>query len=117
VPDYEHSMTVAAIVVLSGCGFFHDFNTSNAVQDYRLNCTGSFTNDCESNLDRQKKILTKSVGHDGYERIVNAGNEVIDDLIDRHEKMRPGIFARWFLGDAQPFSDARNQLFLESDMI
>ncbi|MCK1792796.1 hypothetical protein [Pseudomonas violetae] len=70
-----------------------------------------------SNLDRQKKILTKSVGHDGYERIVNAGNEVIDDLIDRHEKMRPGIFARWFLGDAQPFSDARNQLFLESDMI
>lgn len=125
-------MTVAAIAALSGCGFYNDFKANSAVQDYRLNCTGNFTNDCESmlvdtnivmlelarsNLARQKEPLLKSFGQDGYERIVKAGNEVIDDLIDRQEKKRPGIFVRWFLGDAQPFGDTRNHLFLESDMI
>jgi len=121
----------AVLATLSGCGAYDDFKANNAYQDYRLNCTGTFTNECESklvdtnivmlelarsNLERQKDTLVRSVGKDGYDLFAKAANDVIDDLIDRQQKMRPGIFARWFLGEAQPFKASRNDLFLESDM-
>jgi hypothetical protein len=119
------------LATLSGCGAYNDFKASSAYQDYRQNCTGNYTNECESklvdtnivmlelarsNLSRDKDALVKTVGKDGYERFAKAANEVIDDLVNRQEQKRPGIFARWVLGDAQPFNDTRNQLFLESDM-
>jgi hypothetical protein len=119
------------LATLSGCGAYNDFKASSAYQDYRQNCTGNYTNECESklvdtnivmlelarsNLSRDKDALVKSVGKDGYERFAKAANEVIDDLVNRQEQKRPGIFARWVLGEAQPFNNTRNQLFLESDM-
>jgi hypothetical protein len=124
-------MAVGVLATLSGCGAYNDFKANNAVQDYRQNCTGTYTNECESklvdtnivmlelarsNLEREKDTLVKTVGKDGYERFAKAANEVIDDLIDRQEQKRPGMFARWVLGEAQPFQNTRNQLFLESDM-
>jgi hypothetical protein len=124
-------MALGVLGTLSGCGAYNDFKASSAYQDYRQNCTGTYTNECESklvdtnivmlelarsNLEREKDTLVKSVGKDGYERFAKAANEVIDDLIDRQEQKRPGIFARWVLGEAQPFKDTSNQLFLQSDM-
>lgn len=125
------AMAAGVLATLSGCGAYNDFQANNAVQDYRQNCTGNYTNECESklvdtniimlelarsNIDREKDTLLEAVGKDGYERFAKAANEVIDDLIDRQEQKRPGLFARWFLGEGQPFKDTRNQLFLESDM-
>ncbi len=126
------AMAVGVLAALSGCGAYDDFKANNAVQEYRQNCLGNYTNECESklvdtniimlelarrNVAREKDTLIKAVGQNGYERFAKAANEVIDDLVDRQEKKRPGIFARWVLGDAQPFGDTRNQLFLESDML
>lgn len=122
---------VGVLAALTGCGAYNDFKANNAVEDYRLSCLGNYTNECESklvdtnivmlelarsNIDREKDVLVKTVGKDGYERFAKAANEVIDDLIDRQEKKRPGVFARWFLGEGQPFGDTSNQLFVASDM-
>lgn len=119
------------LATLAGCGAYNEFKAGNAYRDYRETCTGTYTNECESklvdtnivmlelarsNLKRDKDTLIKTVGQDGYERFAKAANVVIDDLVDRQEKKRPGIFARWVLGEAQPFTNTGNQLFLESDM-
>lgn len=119
------------LATLAGCGAYDEFKAGNAYREYRESCTGTYTNECESklvdtnivmlklarsNLEREKDTLIKTIGQDGYKRFAKAANEVIDNRIDRQEKMRPGIFARWVLGEAQPFMNTGNQLFLESDM-
>lgn len=124
-------MAFGVLATLAGCGAYNEFKAGNAYREYRESCTGTYTNECESklvdtnivmlklarsNLEREKDTLIKTIGQDGYERFAKAANEVIDKLIDRQEKMRPGIFARWVLGEAQPFTNTGNQLFLESDM-
>jgi len=124
-------MAFGVLATLAGCGAYDEFKAGNAYREYRESCIGTYTNECESklvdtnivmlklarsNLEREKDTLIKTIGQDGYERFAKAANEVIDNLIDRQEKMRPGIFVRWVLGEAQPFTNTGNQLFLESDM-
>lgn len=122
---------VGVLATLAGCGAYDDFQANNAVQEYRESCFGNYTNECESklvdtniimlelarsNIDREKDTLIKALGQDVYERFVPTANELITGLIKQQESKRPGFFARWFLGEAQPLGNTRNQLFLASDM-
>lgn len=122
---------VGVLATLAGCGAYDDFQANNAVQEYRESCFGNYTNECESklvdtniimlelarsNIDREKDTLIKALGKDVYERFVPTANELITGLIKQQESKRPGFFARWFLGEAQPLGNTRNQLFLASDM-
>lgn len=128
---FRSAWVVCVLATLSGCGAYNDFQANNAVEEYRMACMGNYTNECESklvdtniimlelarsNVDREKDTLIKAVGQDGYDRFATAADEVIDGLIKQQESKRPGFFARFFLGEAQPFGDTRNQLFNISDM-
>ncbi|WP_426160354.1 hypothetical protein [Pseudomonas sp. TSRC2-2] len=124
-------VTVGVLVSLSGCGAYTDFKASNAVQEYRQTCFGNYTNECESKLvdtnivlleiarsgiDRQKESIIKIGGKDGFELFSKIANEQIDDLIEQQENKRPGFFARWVLGEGQPFTNTHNLLLDISDM-
>ncbi|KAA0943832.1 hypothetical protein FQ186_29490 [Pseudomonas sp. ANT_H14] len=69
-----------------------------------------------SNIEREKGSIVQVVGKDGFDRFSKTANELIDHLVDQQENKRPGFFARWFLGEGQPFGNTRNQLFDISDM-
>ncbi|MBK3467119.1 hypothetical protein [Pseudomonas sp. MF6776] len=122
---------MGVLATLAGCGAYNEFQANNAVEEYRMACMGNYTNECESklvdtniimlelarsNVDREKDTLITAVGKANYERFASTANEVIDGLIEQQESKRPGFFARFFLGEAQPFGDTRNQLFNISDM-
>ncbi|WP_454865500.1 hypothetical protein [Pseudomonas hormoni] len=124
-------IAAGVLVSMSGCGAYNDFKANNAVQEYRQACLGNYTNECESklvdtnivmlelarsNIDREKDTIVQVVGKDGFDRFSKTANELIDHLVDQQENKRPGFFARWFLGEAQPFGNTRNQLFDISDM-
>lgn len=124
-------VAVGFITAVSGCGAYNDFKTSNAIQEYRETCFGNYTNECasklvdiniimfelaRSNISREKEGLVNALGQTGYERFATDANKVIDSLIERQENMRPGWFARWFLGEGQPFNNTGNQLFTAADM-
>lgn len=124
-------VAVGVLAALSGCGFYNDFKTSNAVQEYKETCFGNYTNECASklvdtniimfelarrNITREKDALVKAFGENGYERFATDANKAIDGLIKRQENMRPGWFAQWFLGEGQPFNNTGNQLFTAADM-
>ncbi|WP_213938459.1 hypothetical protein [Pseudomonas sp. dw_612] len=115
----------ATITLLAGCGAYNDFKLNNAVQEYKETCFGNYTNECESKLvdtniimlevmktkvGAQKDEMVKAFGDDGYALYLDVSGKVLDQAIEQQEKMRPGWFARWFLGDGQPFSNSRNLL-------
>lgn len=119
------------LAMLAGCGAYDDFQANNAVQQYRESCMGNNTNECASklvdtniimlelargHLDRDKDALIKNMGKDGYERVASTANGLIDRLIKEQQSKRPGFFARWFLGEAQPFGNSSNYLFTGPDM-
>jgi hypothetical protein len=124
-------VAAGVLVSMSGCGAYNDFQANNAVQEYRQACLGNYTNECESklvdtnivmlelarsNIQREKDSIVQVVGKDGFDRFSKTANELIDHLVDQQEKKRPGFFARWFLGEGQPFGNTRNQLLDISDM-
>lgn len=124
-------VAAGVLVSMSGCGAYNDFQANNAVQEYRQACLGNYTNECESklvdtnivmlelarsNIEREKDSIVQVVGKDGFDRFSKTANELIDHLVDQQENKRPGFFARWFLGEGQPFGNTRNQLFDISDM-
>ncbi|WP_178129036.1 hypothetical protein [Pseudomonas sp. ANT_J12] len=118
-------LATAALMLLAGCGAYNDFKLNNAVQEYKETCFGNYTNECESKLvdtniimlevmktkvGAQKDEMLKAFGDEGYALYVDVSEKVLDRAIEQQENMRPGWFARWFLGDGQPFSGSRNML-------
>jgi hypothetical protein len=104
---------------------------NNAVQEYKETCFGNYTNECESKLvdtniimlevmktkvSTQKDEMLKAFGDEGYALYQDVSEKVIDKAIAQQESKRPGWFARWFLGDGQPFTNSRNLLIGYEDV-
>ncbi|WP_147453739.1 hypothetical protein [Pseudomonas prosekii] len=124
-------MAAAAVTLLAGCGAYNEFKLNNAVQEYKQNCFGTYTNECESMLvdtniitlefmktqmSRQKDEMVKSFGDEGYALYMDVSEQVLNRAIKQQEDMRPGWFARWFLGEGQPLSESRNLLLGYEDL-
>ncbi|RLU07417.1 hypothetical protein CS078_10390 [Pseudomonas prosekii] len=124
-------VAAAAVTLLAGCGAYNEFKLNNAVQEYKQNCFGTYTNECESMLvdtniitlefmktqmSRQKDEMVKSFGDEGYALYMDVSEQVLNRAIKQQEDMRPGWFARWFLGEGQPLSESRNLLLGYEDL-
>lgn len=109
---------IAAVTMLSGCGqSATDARLTYERGQLRQECFGSDTNDCRSktidfNLsvinsrdyksDVDKNASVMMFGSDSWAIYQTAADEVVDGLTKKLESLRPGFFARWFLGDHQP---------------
>lgn len=124
-------LAATAVTLLAGCGAYNEFKLNNAVEEYKQNCFGNYTNECESMLvdtniitlefmktqmSRQKDEMVKSFGDDGYALYLDVSEQVLDRAIKQQGNMRPGWFARWFLGEGQPLSESRNLLLGYEDL-
>ena len=113
-------LAVVSLLGLVGCDAVTDFKLSMARQELRQECFGNFTNTCVSKTidfnikvleslplsgPNDKKDIIAMFGDKGWDLWEESEQEVKDQVIEALEKIRPGFFSRWFLGDAQPFSE------------
>ncbi|QVQ78227.1 hypothetical protein KIY13_05615 [Pseudomonas lundensis] len=123
--------TIGLIVLLSGCGVYSDVKLSMARDALRQECMGNFTNTCVSKtidynillLEEAKSAWlaqedewVESLGKDAGKLWTGLVEQRTDQLVDKLESVRPGMFSRWFLGDAQPFSGKGMMEFSGQDL-
>lgn len=124
-------VVMAGMLSLFGCDAVTDVKLAMARQELRQECFGNFTNTCVSktidfNIEvlesvpligpEDKKGLIALFGDKGWGLYEEAEEEVKDKVIEVLKSKRPGLFSRWFLGDAQPFDGKGVIEFTPSDL-
>lgn len=110
-------VVAAGLLSLAGCDALTDFKLSRAQQELRQECLGNFTVTCvnktiDFNIEvlesvpfhgpQDKDAIVAAFGDKGWELWEESRDEVTGEVIELFESKRPGMFSRWFLGDAQP---------------
>lgn len=125
-------LALSFAAVLPGCDVVSGFKLATAEQNLRQECFARFTNDCvsmtidfnimvieqiQSKMLEQEDLWSESLDDsDAGDLWVEHIETITDKAIESFEDARPNIFARIFLGDAQPFSGRSVMALGPSDM-
>ena len=121
-PKTSSAMFLAVLLLLTGCNDYKQLAVGYQRENLLLECDGEFSNRCSSKKadfnisvlnstdeigmlagdDATRQKLAEALGPEGLRLWKESATAAREHYIARMKALRPGWFARWFLGSSPP---------------